>query len=206
MLELNIAATTPRRTRLAPGVYAFVWPEMEEHVVAPDNGVDAFLQGLPSLLRTQTPLAAGEQILLPQHGGLISNLRVWENILLPRWYHTGQRIDGFETELLDQVKRLLPQIEDPAEWVHQTVGKLEQDEVALVGLLRVLLSPARLVWIEADWHFRLSMAQRQVCATVLQEFAQQREAIVLVFADNKQAQESMQGWSAMVATINWESL
>lgn len=206
MLELNIAATTPRRTRLVSGLYAFVWPEIEEHVAAPEKGVDAFLQGLPSLLHTQTPLAPGDQILLPQHGGLISNLRVWENILLPRWYHTGQRIDGFEAELLAWVKRLLPQIEDPAEWVHQTVGKLEQDEVALVGLLRVLLSPARLVWIEADWHLRLSMKQRQVCAAVLREFAQQCEAIVLVYAEDKQAQEAMQDWSAMVATINWETL
>lgn len=206
MLELYLTSTTPCRSRLTPGLYAFVWPEFEVHVVAPEHGVEAFLQGSPSLVRTQTPLAPGEQILLPQHGGLISNLRVWENILLPRWYHTGQRIDGFETELLDLVKRLLPQIEDPAEWVHQTVGKLEQDEVALVGLLRVLLSPARLVWIEVDWHYRLSTVQRQVCTAVLQEFARQREAVVLVFADNKQAQDAMQGWSAVVATINWESL
>jgi len=72
-------------------------------------------------------------------GGLVSNLKSWENILLPLWYHGGGR--GFERE--DEVLGLLEGLGVPAERVpgllQASPGRLDVRERRIVGLVRALL-------------------------------------------------------------------
>lgn len=42
---------------------------------------------------------------VPENGGLISNLKTWENILLPASYHLGMTADAVETEVVELFRR-----------------------------------------------------------------------------------------------------
>jgi phospholipid/cholesterol/gamma-HCH transport system ATP-binding protein len=42
---------------------------------------------------------------VPENGGLISNLKAWENILLPASYHLGKTADAVETEVAELFRR-----------------------------------------------------------------------------------------------------
>lgn len=43
---------------------------------------------------------------VPEYGGLISNLKAWENLVLPAWYHHGRAAPEFEREVVTLFRRL----------------------------------------------------------------------------------------------------
>jgi len=66
-------------TRLLSG---FLMPERGSIVVSGNSNAEATVEQL-MLARTKLGI-------IPFHGGLISNLKMWENIFLPYYYHTGK--------------------------------------------------------------------------------------------------------------------
>jgi phospholipid/cholesterol/gamma-HCH transport system ATP-binding protein len=108
------------------------------------------------VIRSESQRAAllktlGEQpgvVIVPHNGGLISNLRVWENIILPVQYHGIELAGGLE----DNVARLLRQcgLETEAavsELLLKLPDQLSLYEKRLAGFVRaMLMSPELLIY------------------------------------------------------------
>ena len=199
MFELTYTASRCWRAELQPGLYRLVLPDQE--VLQPAL-VDAALRGQSSPLKL-SGLPAGEHVLLPQNGGLISNLRLWENIVLPRWYHGKEVGEDQEQRLQGWVRRLLPHVADPVAWLHLTVGQAQAEDLALAGMLRALLSDAPCIWIEADWRGSLSSVEVQLSLLILRQVLVERQCMAVVYAPDAQALNAMTTWQAEAHEIEW---
>jgi hypothetical protein len=117
---------------------------------------------------------------VPAHGGLISNLRIWENVTLPLWYHTGR--DAVETE----------------QRVRHWLGKLglEQDEFArfmaaqpygvepwqrkLAGLLRALVQMSPVLVADAALFEEVSARLAGCWMAALESCAAEGRAVLAI--------------------------
>ena len=122
-----------------------------------EEGTQALLQSGYSyclVVRSESQRSAllknlGDQpgvVIVPHNGGLISNLRVWENIVLPVQYH-GIEVAG---NLEDYVEQLLIHcgLEDKAavsELVLKLPDQLSLYEKRLVGFVRAMLMSPELI-------------------------------------------------------------
>jgi hypothetical protein len=83
------------------------------------------------------------------NGGLISNLRIWENVTLPLWYHTGR--NAIETE--QRVKHWLGMLgleqDEFAEFMSAQPHSVEPWQRKLAGLLRALLHMSPVLVVDA---------------------------------------------------------
>jgi phospholipid/cholesterol/gamma-HCH transport system ATP-binding protein len=77
------------------------------------------------------------------NGGFISNLKVWENILLPVWYHQGREPAACEEQVVALLRRL--GIED-----HLMAGYLRSLPGALPVQARRLLACARVALLDPE--------------------------------------------------------
>lgn len=89
-------------------------------------------------------------VIVPHNGGLISNLRVWENIILPVQYH-GIEVAG---KLDDRVAQLLGQcgLADESaisELLLKLPDQLSLYEKRLVGFVRAMLMSPELIIFDA---------------------------------------------------------
>lgn len=121
-----------------------------------EEGTQALLQSGYSyclVVRSESQRAAllknlGDQagvVIVPHNGGLISNLRVWENIVLPVQYH-GIELAG---TLEDNVAQLLEQCGLDEAAVSELLLKLPDQlslyEKRLVGFVRAMLMSPELI-------------------------------------------------------------
>lgn len=72
-------------------------------------------------------------------GGLISNLKVWENIVLPVSYHTGKRPEDMETKAIQRFNEAGIEIPYLKELMGRLPGPLPVHEKRLIGLIRAML-------------------------------------------------------------------
>jgi len=83
------------------------------------------------------------------HGGLISNLKIWENVTLPQWYHA--RRDVIATE--QSVKHWLPLLGlEPGDFAGFMAAQphgIEPWQRKVAGLLRALLQMAPVLVVDA---------------------------------------------------------
>ena len=126
-----------------------------------EEGTQALLQSGYSyclVVRSESQRAAllkalGDQpgvVIVPHNGGLISNLRVWENIILPVQYH-GIEVAG---DLEDNVAKLLIQCgqEDEtavSDLLLKLPDQLSLYEKRLVGFVRAMLMSPELIIYDA---------------------------------------------------------
>lgn len=202
MFELSFRGERTYRAEFGCGLYRLVLPEKAELV----DELEKRCGGGASALEFAPGIEAGELIWLPQGGGLISNLRVWENIVLPRWYHRLSLDEALEPEVLALVGRLLPHLSDAETWLHRTVGQLTEDERGLVGLMRVLVSPAPWILIEADWANALDSAQLQLSCAALNDYLSRNERVALVFGPDAQALNAMLLWERSAVSLDWTAV
>jgi len=84
---------------------------------------------------------------VPAHGGLISNLRAWENLLLPAWYHRGLTAQEAERPLADIFEQIDPGGTGLKQRMGELPGQLSQYERRVVALARaMLLEPDILIY------------------------------------------------------------
>jgi len=80
-------------------------------------------------------------------GGLISNLKVWENISLPTWYHKGLRAGDIEESVGEFFKRMGMEASNLPEFMAALPGNLSIHERKLVGLARaVSMEPELMIY------------------------------------------------------------
>lgn len=76
-------------------------------------------------------------------GGLISNLKVWENVALPACYHRGKRCDEIEDRVTELFQRL--GVEVTREYLGSLPGPLPMSQKSLIGVVRAMLMEPDLV-------------------------------------------------------------
>jgi len=76
-------------------------------IALPEKGAVHILgQSLADLDTAQIYLLRQQIGVVPSNGGLISNLKVWENITLPILYNTGEISDEIEERAINRLKQL----------------------------------------------------------------------------------------------------
>jgi phospholipid/cholesterol/gamma-HCH transport system ATP-binding protein len=76
---------------------------------------------------------------VPEDGGLISNLKAWENILLPAWYHRGLAARAAEPEVVKIFSQLGQDENGLRRWLGQLPDHLSLLEKRSVALARAML-------------------------------------------------------------------
>ncbi len=129
------------------------------------------LQGVPAVA-TQ-PGSVGW---VPAAGGLISNLKAWENVTLPLWYH-GKRRQVSETEAA--VAALLEELGVvQSEWerfMASPAARLSPIERKLVGLMRGLLLQPTLLVLDASLFDEVDSERVETWIAALERFARAAE-------------------------------
>ncbi|TAN41482.1 MAG: ATP-binding cassette domain-containing protein [Nitrospirae bacterium] len=85
---------------------------------------------------------------VPGNGGLISNLRVWENITLPIEYHQGINPQDLEDRIIRIVRRLLginTDIERIEKLMQQLPGHLSPHEKRVVGVVKAFIAEPEVI-------------------------------------------------------------
>lgn len=83
--------------------------------------------------------------MVPEQGGLISNLKAWENILLPAGYHHGLDAAAAEPRVVALLREADPDIGDLRALMGKLPDRLTALERRLVALVRALLPEPELL-------------------------------------------------------------
>lgn len=97
-------------------------------------GADVYALAEPQRIRLYRRVG-----LVPEQGGLISNLKAWENILLPAWYHRGLDAAAAEPRVAALLREVWPEGGDLRELMGKLPDRLSALERRLVALVRALL-------------------------------------------------------------------
>ncbi|QLI80094.1 hypothetical protein HZU75_00255 [Chitinibacter fontanus] len=125
---------------LKPGVYAL-------HVL--DEDANASL--IDALARQIHALDQGALGILEAKPVFISNLRVWENIVLPSWYHSGEHLSGLDQRLQDFLAPLKFDSTTLIDNLALLPAQLDTAHRRIAALLRALLQQPKYLLIEQEW-------------------------------------------------------
>ncbi|BBI98921.1 hypothetical protein FGKAn22_06140 [Ferrigenium kumadai] len=118
------------------------------------------------------------------NGGLISNLKVWENVTLPLWYHASHAVAETE-QMVAHWLSALGMVE--AEWVgfmESPPDRLTSWQRKLAGLLRGLVQSPLVLVVDAALFKGIEPGLGARWAAALETYAEQGRA-VLVVADSE---------------------
>lgn len=114
------------------------------------------------------------------NGGLISNLKIWENVTLPHWYHV--RRDPVETE--QNVTRWLGALgleQDAfAEFMAALPYSIEPWQRKLAGLLRALVQMPRVLVVDAELFDDVKACLARSWITALEAYAAQGHTVLAI--------------------------
>lgn len=115
----------------------------------------------------------GKVAVLDAAAVLISNLRVWENIVLPRWHHENLPLKAYEDVLSDACDLAGLSSEQSEKLVGRLPAMLDRSERRLVILLRAILMAPVCVLMEEDlWRDLVTKADESPHARLLQRLLQ----------------------------------
>ncbi len=122
---------------------------------------------------------------VPAHGGLISNLKVWENVTLPLWYH-GKR----STVKVDEsVRHWLAAVglasEEWEEFMASPPGRLNTLQRKMAGLLRGLVQVSAVLVLDEALFDGVELGLRNAWVAALEEWTRASEGSVLVISDKE---------------------
>jgi len=133
------------------------------------------LQGIP--LPEHDPGSIGW---VAADGGLISNLKIWENVTLPLWYHS--RCGEEETE--QRIRRWLTVLDLPEEewkrFMEVSPHWLAPEQRKLAGLLRALVQTPPVLVVDATLFKDVDTQQARTWTAALEVFAAQERAVLAV--------------------------
>jgi len=84
-------------------------------------------------------------------GGLISNLKAWENAVLPLWYHQGRQFPETEERLVGFLSRLGIKEEQIDDFLKGTVSSLSTYQRRVLSLARAMLVEPDLMVYESSF-------------------------------------------------------
>ena len=119
---------------------------------------------------------------LAAKGGLISNLKIWENISLPLWYHTKRDAEETEKSVAYWLTILSIDPSTCADFMAASPYSVEPWQRKLAGLMRALVQMPRVLVVDAGLFEDVKTRIAQVWIAALESYANQDRA-VLVLAD-----------------------
>lgn len=91
-------------------------------------------------LRETERLAQFQRIgVVPEDGGLVSNLKAWENLMLPVWYHHETAAREVERDVLKIFSKLGQDEDGLRRWLGRLPDQLSLPEKRSVALVRAML-------------------------------------------------------------------
>jgi len=131
------------------------------------------------------PLAAskpGSIAWIAAGGGLINNLKTWENITLPLWYHQKPQYPVTEEAV---ARWLLDLGLDKQEWekfMASPAARLKSWERKLAGLLRGLVQAPKLLLVDAELFDEVEVSRSNAWIAALEKFvlADEDRAVLVV--------------------------
>lgn len=123
---------------------------------------------------------------VPENGGLISNLKTWENVTLPLWYHGKRRIAAAEEAAAHWLAEMGLAGADAEQFMANPAGRLTATERKMAGLLRGLLLAPQVLVVDAALFDGLPQNMRSSWANVLDAFvhgAEDRSMLVVAEGD-----------------------
>ncbi|TAJ79490.1 MAG: hypothetical protein EPO42_06105 [Gallionellaceae bacterium] len=116
------------------------------------------------------------------HGGLISNLKIWENVTLPLWYHAQREATATEQNVAYWLDMLGMEQDACAEFMAAPPYSVEPWQRKLAGLLRALVQMPRVLVVDAALFEDVKARVARNWMKALEEYAA-RGRTVLVIAD-----------------------
>ena len=111
--------------------------------------------------------------LIPASGGMISNLKAWENITLPLWYHGKRQTITTEESIAHWLNELNMDKQEWEKFMASPTARLKPLERKLVGLLRGLVHAPRLLLIDAGLFDDVESSQLRDWIKVLEQFVRE---------------------------------
>lgn len=112
---------------------------------------------------------------VPAGGGLISNLKAWENITLPLWYHQRRQVMATE----ETVARWLAELDlDQQEWekfMASPAARLKPWERKLAGLLRSLVLAPHVLIMDAALFDEIDQTRAQTWTRAVEKFVREAD-------------------------------
>ncbi|MDD5328666.1 MAG: hypothetical protein PHX38_01570 [Sulfuricella sp.] len=113
---------------------------------------------------------------IPAHGGLISNLKTWENVTLPLWFHGKRLPSGTDAALARWLTALGLDNQAWADFMARPPAQLKPLERKLAGLLRGLVQAPSLLVVDAGLFDGVDETTVRSWTAALEEFARSGEA------------------------------
>jgi len=137
---------------------------------------------LPMIWQPLSASRAGRVGWVAANGGLISNLKVWENVTLPLWYHVRREVTETEQSVTHWLGVLGMEQDAFAGFMAAPPSSTELWQRKLAGLLRALVQMPRVLVVDAVVFEDVKARLARNWITALEAYAAQGHA-VLVIAD-----------------------
>lgn len=120
---------------------------------------------------------------VPGSGGLISNLKVWENITLPIEYHQGINPQDLEDRIIRLVRRMLgadTDIERIEKLMKQLPGHLSPHEKRLIGVVKAFIADPEIIIYDSIFE-GLSTEMQDELTTMTMQFHKEKAERVSIY-------------------------
>jgi len=99
--------------------------------------------------------------LIWENGGIISNLKVWENIALPLWFHRGIKPESIEGRVIDFFKKFDMDVPFLSDYMARLPGTLPAFDKRLICLIRsILMEPELIIYDDVFIGLKMERANR----------------------------------------------
>lgn len=82
---------------------------------------------------------------------LINNLRAWENLVLPYWYHHAGSLHEHDEYLMQLLDRMEFDVDKMVQMMSKLPGQLDWPQRRVVALLRAIMQRATMWVLEEEW-------------------------------------------------------
>lgn len=114
------------------------------------------------------------------NGGLVSNLKVWENVTLPLWYHTHRDAAETERSAAHWLEMLGLAPDECADFMAAPPSRLEPWQRKQAGLLRGLVQMPRVLVVDAMVFEDIKARLVSQWITALETFAAQGRTVLVL--------------------------
>ncbi|TJZ76143.1 hypothetical protein [Chitiniphilus eburneus] len=135
---------------------------------------------LDTLARAALAIWPGHVASLDGTGGLVNNLRVWENLILPAWYHHAEPLPALEDSLLALFAEVGIEPDGAVGICQSLPSALGREYRQELALLRAALTRPFCLIIDGDWYTFLAYGRGLACRALFDRLAAQ--AVIFVVA------------------------
>lgn len=148
---------------------------------APDIGERRVMDSpIPLLWQPVLESQLGKVGWVDGNGGLISNLRIWENITLPLWYHKGRDVNETERRVVYWSGMLGLDEAACEKFMDAQPYQLESWQRKLAGLLRALVQSPAVIVVDASLFTNIRDTYVQRFIDALESYAAEGFAVLAI--------------------------